>query len=62
MVRESRVRLRPQISGTFRVVMKPLVDEIPVVAGVIVALKGPPEVSPRPQTCAGPLQPALQLE
>ena len=24
--------------------MKPLVDEIPVVAGLIVALKGPPEV------------------
>ena len=33
-----------QISGTFRVMMKPLVDEIPVVAGLIVALKGPPEV------------------
>ncbi len=34
-----------QVSGTFRIVAKPLIEEIPVVAGMIVALKAPPEVS-----------------
>lgn len=34
-----------QVSGTFRIVAKPLIQEIPVVAGMIVALKAPPEVS-----------------
>lgn len=33
----------PQISGVFRIVMKPLIDDIPVVAGMVVAMKAPPQ-------------------
>ena len=40
----SRQPLWTQVSGTFRIVAKPLIEEIPVVAGMIVALKAPPEV------------------
>ena len=42
--RLSRAQHAWQVSGTFRIVAKPLIQEIPVVAGMIVALKAPPEV------------------
>lgn len=33
-----------QMSGVWRIVMKPLIDDVPVVAGMVVAMKAPPQV------------------
>jgi hypothetical protein len=33
-----------QMSGVWRIVMKPLIDDVPVVAGMVIAMKAPPQV------------------
>jgi hypothetical protein len=32
------------MSGVWRIVMKPLIDDVPVVAGMVIAMKAPPQV------------------
>ena len=32
------------MSGVWRIIMKPLIDDVPVVAGMVVAMKAPPQV------------------
>jgi len=33
-----------RMSGVWRIVMKPLIDDVPVVAGMVVAMKAPPQI------------------
>lgn len=40
-----------QMSGVWRIVMKPLIDDVPVVAGMVIAMKAPPQVADAHPIC-----------
>lgn len=43
--------LTVQVSGVMRIIMKPILDDVPVVAAMVVSLRAPPQVWAPDITC-----------